>query len=123
MQWFVLGEQGSSLVPGEMGECGWAGYIPVEEGRSAGAKEADDSYVGSERQNSDCIGERVGVCWPAGRSTAGAMAGETAGEKGWEMVCIAGTAGSAEHTPGPQRSGPVGQRARTSANGRRKPLC
>jgi len=69
MRWFVLEEQGSSLWPGEMGGYGWVGYIPAGQGRPTGVMEVDDNSVGSEgvaiqaeRQNSDCTGERVGVC-------------------------------------------------------------
>ena len=43
-------------------------------------------------------------------------------EKGWEMVCIVGTAGSVEHTPGHQRPGRAGQQTTTLVNGARKPL-
>ena len=50
------------------------------------------------------------------------MAEEMAEEKEWEMVGIAGIAGSAGHTPGHQRTGPTGQDARTPAGGGRKPL-
>lgn len=45
-----------------------------------------------------------------------------AGEMVEEMVYIAGTAGSAEYTPGDQRPDPAGEN-RTSVNGGRKPLC
>lgn len=67
MQWFVLEEQGSLLVPGETGGCGWAECIPAEQGRSAEEMEADDNSVGSEgglaeRQNSGCTEERAEVC-------------------------------------------------------------
>jgi hypothetical protein len=43
-------------------------------------------------------------------------------EKEREMVCIAGIAGSADHTPGHQRSGPAGENTRRLVNGGRKPL-
>ena len=69
MRWFVLGEQGSSLGPGEMGGCGWVWCTHVGQGRSAEVMGVGDNSVGSEgvtiqveRQNSDCTGERVGVC-------------------------------------------------------------
>lgn len=52
---------------------------------------------------------------------AGEMAEEMAVGKEWEMVCTAGTVGSAENTPGHQRSGPAGQQTRISAKGGRKP--
>jgi len=130
MQWFVLEEQVSLLGPGEMGGCGWVGYIHVGLGRSAEVMEVDDNSVGSEggaiqaeRQNSDCTEEMVEACWPVGdKHTAGVTAGEMAEGKEWEMVCIAGTAGSVERTPGDQRLGPAEQQTRTLVNGARMPL-
>lgn len=54
--------------------------------------------------------------------TAGATAGEMAEGREWEMVCIVGTAGSVEHTPGHQRLGPAEQQTRTLVDGARMPL-
>jgi len=69
MQWFAPEEQGSSPGPGGMGECGWVGCIPGEEGRSAEATGEGDNSVGSEavvilaeRQNFDCTEGKVEVC-------------------------------------------------------------
>ena len=69
MQWFALEGQGSSPGPGGMGECGWVGCIPGEEGRSAEVTGEGDNSVGSEagailtgRRNSGCTEEMAEVC-------------------------------------------------------------
>ena len=68
MQWFVLGEQGSSPGPGGKGGYGWVGCILAGEGRLAAVKEGGDNSVESkaeaiveERKKLDCSGEKVEV--------------------------------------------------------------